>query len=630
MLLLQLLLLLLLLLSSHVSGDTGSVRVQTSTGRIGGVFRLLEQTLSSRPTYQCAESQLYLFFLAMGGVGRWLVSANLGANDGIAYVDAWAVTPALIGSAAPHARWRVADTYGWLPDASFTVTPEDGFDRAVYVSSVRQPQIGGFFVETGKRAGGRAVHERVGSEVDNALFLYYLEDSHRWIVGDAPGTPNGLAYAASSARTAFELFAETPTWFVVDAAADDAQHRWLADETFQLISGSPVAGVFDMLRLTANAANQRGRAATVRLHDGAAMPLIGFGTGGTLARDALAGALLSAVQNGWVLVDTAEQYDNEQVIGSLFAQRQLQRNALYLTTKVWPTHLGFGETLRSVYDSLSRLRTSYANLVLIHWPRCIHDALWMNCSGASPGTWKESYRALERLYAEGRTLAIGVSNFQVADVDELFAMVPAVTPHVVQNWMSPAHHDFAVLDRAYAHGVHYQAYSPLRSIVAALAGSAPDADTKLNAVVAALRGVAAALGRSVASVAIRWLTQQGASVVVSATSGEHQRDAMSACDFNLTWSDMQRIGDAGALTGQRPLAQNFIAAHEEEPVEHHAAAAHNNDVAPDLPRGFFKSAESGAWSTSTIVLLCIAVLAAGAAALVVTQRANDRKRKHFD
>merc|ERR1712150_250951 len=90
-----------------------------------------------------------------------------------------------------------------------------------------------------------------------------------------------------------------------------------------------------------------------------------------------------------------------------------------VVTKLWPTNLGFDRTLGSVRESLRKLRSNYIDMYLLHWPRCYDNWSWMDCSSWDGGTWQQSYKAMEKLYAEGVLVSIGVSNFNENELGEL-------------------------------------------------------------------------------------------------------------------------------------------------------------------------------------------------------------------
>merc|ERR1719499_1886952 len=118
-----------------------------------------------------------------------------------------------------------------------------------------------------------------------------------------------------------------------------------------------------------------------------------------------------AASVGYALVDTAREYRNELLIGNLFYDDGDLRDKLFLQSKVWPTDLGFKETLDAMDASMNDLRTSYLDNYQLHWPFC--DEEWMNCGRMKnkDGTWQSSYEAMRKYYAEGKILSIGVSNF---------------------------------------------------------------------------------------------------------------------------------------------------------------------------------------------------------------------------
>lgn len=121
-------------------------------------------------------------------------------------------------------------------------------------------------------------------------------------------------------------------------------------------------------------------------------------------------------------------------MGRLF-ETNIPRHEVFILSKVWPTNLGYQETINEVLRSLTHLHTSYIDSYLIHWPYCYSSVEWMNCENiVNPnGTWIQSWRALERLYSEGKLLSIGVSNFEL-DLLTLMDQVSVVSPHILQNY----------------------------------------------------------------------------------------------------------------------------------------------------------------------------------------------------
>jgi diketogulonate reductase-like aldo/keto reductase len=190
---------------------------------------------------------------------------------------------------------------------------------------------------------------------------------------------------------------------------------------------------------------------------------VGLGTGG-IPHDRAPQVFSEALRLGYRLFDLAREYGNEPVAAQMLAGpgAAADRSKVFLQSKVWPTQLGFAPTTRALAASLRELRTTYIDQYMLHWPRqapeffcllvalvcmnasavkrrhagltcpsvpvlagtfhsCDPEVEWLRCWDTEDpaGTWRESYRALERAYAEGRVLSIGVSNFDAALLEEL-------------------------------------------------------------------------------------------------------------------------------------------------------------------------------------------------------------------
>jgi diketogulonate reductase-like aldo/keto reductase len=176
-----------------------------------------------------------------------------------------------------------------------------------------------------------------------------------------------------------------------------------------------------------------GADAYVTLRSGARMPRVGFGTAGLGERTAVAvGAALAA---GYRLLDSAQarEWYREDLVGEALAATALPREAVFVTTKIHPRHLGYAATAERVAVSLRELRTRHVDLLLLHYPSCWGDL----CGGDTPaGTWRDSWRALEAAKAAGQARALGVSNFDAAQLRELLAWAKE-PPDVVQAHSDP-------------------------------------------------------------------------------------------------------------------------------------------------------------------------------------------------
>ncbi|MEJ2679230.1 MAG: aldo/keto reductase, partial [Gemmatimonadota bacterium] len=145
------------------------------------------------------------------------------------------------------------------------------------------------------------------------------------------------------------------------------------------------------------------------------IPIFGLGTFRSPRGQATRDAVLQALEIGYRHIDTAKAYGNEKDVGAAIRDSGLPRDEVFVTTKLWNEDHGFGQALGALDKSLATLGLDYVDLYLIHWP--------------VEGLRTESWRALEALLTEGKTRAIGVSNYMVHHLEELFgqeAMIPAV------------------------------------------------------------------------------------------------------------------------------------------------------------------------------------------------------------
>ena len=171
--------------------------------------------------------------------------------------------------------------------------------------------------------------------------------------------------------------------------------------------------------------------APVMLSNGVEMPSVGFGCAGYVRRD----ELVHALDAGYRLFDTAQAHEwyLEEEVGEAIRLRAFDRQKLFITSKLHPRDHGEQATLDAFPTSLKRLNTTYLDAFLLHYPRCFG-----NLCGPTPpqGSWKDSWRALEKLYADGKVRALGVSNFWPNELEELIAHAQ-VKPHLVQSHMDP-------------------------------------------------------------------------------------------------------------------------------------------------------------------------------------------------
>ena len=269
---------------------------------------------------------------------------------------------------------------------------------------------------------------------------------------------------------------------------------------------------------------------TIDLNDGHTIPQLGFGVFQIDPADTV-WAVREALETGYRHIDTAQMYRNEQEVGEAVRASALDRDEIFVTTKL---NNGFHETAdaRRAFDaSLSVLGLDHVDLFLIHWP------LPTLYGGDFVSTWK----ALEEFHRGGRARSIGVSNFQVDHLRRLAAECDVV-PAVNQIEAHPYFRNDEVRAYGEEHGIATEAWSPIAQ------GRVLD-----DAVIAA---IAARLGRSPAQVVLRWHIQRGSIVFPKSTTPARIRENIEIFDFELTPGDVARIdaldrGEAGR-TGPNP------------------------------------------------------------------------------
>ena len=265
---------------------------------------------------------------------------------------------------------------------------------------------------------------------------------------------------------------------------------------------------------------------SIELNDGARIPQIGFGvfqvppeTTQQVVEDALAA--------GYRHLDTAAAYNNEVGVGAAVRASGLHREDLFVTTKLRNGDQGHDEALRAFDDSCSRLGLDYVDLYLIHWPYPVADQ------------YVSSWRALQRLHAEGRARSVGVSNFLAGHLDRLAAETD-LTPAVNQIELHPTFQQREVAEVCRARGIAVEAYSPL--------GQGADLDNP------AVQTIAERLGRDAGQVVLRWHLQLGHIVIPKSKTPERIRSNRAIEDFELTAADLQAITglDANRRIGGDP------------------------------------------------------------------------------
>jgi 2,5-diketo-D-gluconate reductase B len=248
------------------------------------------------------------------------------------------------------------------------------------------------------------------------------------------------------------------------------------------------------------------------LRDRGAIPMIGFGTSpmtGGLSVD----TVLAALEVGYRHIDTARKYGTEPAVGEALRASGLRRADIFLTTKVSHENLRAGDFARSVDESLAALQVDHVDLLLIHWPN--PDIALSECMPA-----------LARAKRAGLARHIGVANFNIALLDAALALCPEPLA-VLQAEYHPFLDQSKLLAAARARGLVFIAYCPL--------GRSRLFDDPV------LIEIAAARGRSVAQIALRWLIQQDVAAIPFSSNPQRIADNFKVFDFTLSDDEMRRI-----------------------------------------------------------------------------------------
>ena len=245
------------------------------------------------------------------------------------------------------------------------------------------------------------------------------------------------------------------------------------------------------------------------LNNGVKMPMAGIGTF-LLTPDEAEASVLSALQCGYRLIDTANAYVNEKAVGRAMKKSGLKREEIFLETKLWPS---FYEQADAVEKTLERLDTDYIDLLLIHQPA---------------GNYMAGYRLMEKAYKEGKVKAIGLSNFTVEQIQEILASCE-VKPAVLQTEVHPYSQEKELKEFLDQEGIVIQAWYPLGHGDKALIEE-PLFDR-----------LGKKYGKSNAQIILRWHIQDGNIVIPGSKNPAHIKDNFDLFDFTLTQEEMEEI-----------------------------------------------------------------------------------------
>ena len=269
---------------------------------------------------------------------------------------------------------------------------------------------------------------------------------------------------------------------------------------------------------------------TFPLSNGVNMPYLGLGVFQSKDGPEVVNAVKWALETGYRHIDTAAVYNNEKGAGQGIKDSKVNRKDIFLVSKVWNTDQGYESTLKAFDASLKRLQTDYLDLYLVHWP--------------VSGKYKETWRALEYLYNEGRVRAIGVSNFLKHHLEDLM-LNAEIVPMVNQMEFHPYLVQQQLIDFCLQKAIQYEAWSPL------MQGNVFDLEP--------IKKLAQEYEKTVAQIVLRWDLQKGVVTIPKSVHKDRIIANADIFDFELSPKDMILLDDMdrGKRFGSDPDNFNF-------------------------------------------------------------------------
>jgi methylglyoxal/glyoxal reductase len=251
---------------------------------------------------------------------------------------------------------------------------------------------------------------------------------------------------------------------------------------------------------------------TTVLANGVKMPWLGLGVWKAKEGSEVENAVKEAIRVGYRSIDTAAVYKNEEGVGKAIKESGVAREDLFITTKVWNSDQGYESTLQAFETSRKKLGLEYVDLYLVHWP--------------VQGKYKETWKAMEKLYKEGRVRAIGVSNFKIHHLKDLLADCE-VKPMVNQVEFHPYLTQKDLLAFCKEQQIQLEAWSPL------MQGEVVN--------VPEIKELAEKYGKTPAQIVLRWDLQHGVVTIPKSVKAHRIKENADLFDFELTAEDMAKL-----------------------------------------------------------------------------------------
>lgn len=270
---------------------------------------------------------------------------------------------------------------------------------------------------------------------------------------------------------------------------------------------------------------------TTTLHNGVKMPWFGLGVFKVKEGSEVIEAVKAAIKHGYKSIDTAAIYQNEEGVGQAIRESGVARDELFITSKVWNGDQGYESTLQAFETSLQKLGLDYLDLYLIHWP------------GQDTEKFKQTWKALEKLYKDGRVRAIGVSNFHVHHLEDLLADCE-IKPMVNQVEYHPHLAQLELRGFCKKEGIQLEAWSPLKQ------GQLLSEPTIME--------IAEKHQKSPAQIILRWDLQTEVVTIPKSIKEHRIIENANIFDFELSQEDMEKINslNKNERVGSNPDVMN--------------------------------------------------------------------------
>lgn len=268
----------------------------------------------------------------------------------------------------------------------------------------------------------------------------------------------------------------------------------------------------------------------IKLNNGNYIPSIGYGTSMVTGIECI-DIIKRAINVGYTHIDTASAYKNEKEIGQAIKESNIDRDKLFITSKVWKDSMGYENTLKSFNQTLKDLQLEYVDLFLVHWPK-------NNDKQLNIDTWK----ALEKLYKDGKAKSIGVSNFLKKHL-EIILENSEIVPAVNQIEFHPGLIRKETIDFCKENNIVIEAWSPLGK------GKMLNNETLIN--------IAKKYNKSVAQICLKWCLQNDVIPLPKSESEERMKQNLDLFDFEISVEDMNIINNIKFFAGSTMDPNSF-------------------------------------------------------------------------